>query len=196
MKFAAFCAALLFDAGASGMLVGVHYSRPARAAAERSGASSVAMAGNFLDAIAQDPLGMLKNNLMQMQDQRVAQISHIMLRTDPAALNVRTKGECYELLSTWKETIADDAERFAQCARERSECASKSRDGDLGFLSRAKMSKQFCEIAFVEEPGRVYGPVETDKGMHLLYLISCRGDDDFKKEKKEAAEKEAAEKEA
>ena len=154
------------------------------------------MAGNFFDAIAQDPLGMLKNNLMQLQDQRVAQISHVMLRTDPAALNVRTKGECYELLSTWKETIADDPERFAQCARERSECASKSRDGDLGFLSRAKMSKQFCDIAFVEEPGRVYGPIETDKGMHLLYLISCRGDDDFKKEKKEAAEKEAAEKEA
>ena len=84
------------------------------------------MAGNFFDAIAQDPLGMLKNNLMQLQDQRVAQISHVMLRTDPAALNVRTKGECYELLSTWKETIADDPERFAQCARERSECASKS----------------------------------------------------------------------
>lgn len=176
---------VLFDAGASGLVVGV------RPTCTSGRGTNVAMAGGFLDAIAKDPLGMLKNNLMQMQDQRVAQISHVMLRTDPAALNVRTKGECYELLSTWKETIADDAQRFAQCARERSECASKSRDGDLGFLSRAKMSKQFCDIAFVEEPGRVYGPIETEKGLHLLYLHSCRGDDDFKKEKKEAAEKAA-----
>ena len=179
-------AALLIDV-ASGLLVGLSH-QPARAA--RRSATDVVLAGGFLDAIAQDPLGMLKNNLMQMQDQRVAQISHVMLRTDPAALNERTKGECYELLSTCKEVIGDDAERFAQCARERSECASKERGGDLGYLSRAKMSKQFCDIAFVEEAGRVYGPIETDKGMHLLYLHSCRGDDDFKKER-EAAKKEA-----
>ncbi len=50
------------------------------------------------------------------------------------------------------------------------------------------MSKQFNDIVFVEEAGRVYGPIETDKGLHLLYLHSCRGGDDFKKEK-EAAER-------
>jgi parvulin-like peptidyl-prolyl isomerase len=44
------------------------------------------------------------------------------------------------------------------------------------------MSKQFCDIAFVEEAGRVYGPIETKDGMHLLYLHSCRGGDDFKEE--------------
>ena len=54
--------------------------------------------------------------------------------------------------------------------------------GDLGFKTRAQMSKQFCDIAFVEEAGRVYGPIETKDGMHLLYLHSCRGGDDFKEE--------------
>lgn len=52
----------------------------------------------------------------------------------------------------------------------------------------AAVSKQFNDIVFVEEAGRVYGPIETDKGLHLLYLHSCRGGDDFKKEK-EAAER-------
>ena len=111
-----------------------------------------------------------------------AQISHVMLRTDPAALGQRTKGECNELLTEWKGTIADDLERFARCARERSECVSKSRGGDLGFKTRAQMSKQFCDIAFVEEPGRVYGPIETKDSMHLMYLHSCRGGDDFKED--------------
>ena len=45
---------------------------------------------------------MLRNNLAQMSDQRVAQISHVMLRTDRAALAQRTKGECHELLTQWK----------------------------------------------------------------------------------------------
>lgn len=106
-------------------------ARPARS-------SAVVMAGGFFDAIAKDPLGMLKNNLQQMSDQRVAQVSHVMLRTDPAALAVRTKGECFELLTQWKDVIGDDPERFAQCARERSECASKSRGGDLGYNTRAQ----------------------------------------------------------
>ena len=55
-------------------------------------------------------------------------------------------------------------------------------------LRGAAVSKQFNDIVFVEEAGRVYGPIETDKGLHLLYLHSCRGGDDFKKEK-EAAER-------
>ena len=54
--------------------------------------------------------------------------------------------------------------------------------GDLGFKTRAQLSKQFCDIAFVEESGHVYGPIETKDGMHLLYLHSCRGGDDFKEE--------------
>ena len=119
-------------------------------------------------------------NMKQMTDQRVARISHIMLRTDPAALNVRTKGECYELLSGWKEVICDASregtmlERFEICAQERSECASKAKGGELGYFTRGKVSKEFAEICFSEEPGCVYGPIVTDKSMHLLYLHSCR----------------------
>ena len=66
---------------------------------------------------------------------RAAQISHVMLRTDPAALGQRTKGECNELLTEWKGVIGDDLERFARCARERSECVSRSRGGKLPVLT-------------------------------------------------------------
>merc|ERR1719298_148302 len=87
-------------AGGTALLVG----RPAhRLAAHRLARGTTCMAGGFFEAIAQDPFGMLKNNLQQMTDQRVARISHVMLRTDPAALSQRTKGQCYELLTSWKE---------------------------------------------------------------------------------------------
>ena len=104
--------------------------------------------------------------------QPVVRISHVMLRTDEAALNVRTKGECYEMLTAWKERIDDDAEKFIICAEERSECASRNKGGDLGQKTRAQLTGPFEEIAFNEEPGRCYGPVVTDAGLHLVYLHS------------------------
>lgn len=128
-------------------------------------------------------LDTFNNNMKQMTDQRVVRISHVMLRADPSALNVRTKGECYELLSAWKEVICDDSregtilERFEICARERSECASKDKSGELGYFTRGKLSKEFAEVCFSEEPGNVYGPIVTDGGMHLLFLHSCREPD-------------------
>ena len=64
---------------------------------------------------------MLRNNLMQMSDQRVARISHVMLRTDPAALAQRTKGECNELLTQWKAVIGHPR-RY--CVRRRVEKAN------------------------------------------------------------------------
>merc|ERR1719321_1758587 len=78
-------------------------------------------------------------------------IAHVMLRTDEEALNYRTRVECYELLSVWKERIDGDPEKFDICARERSECASRDRGGDLGFvtpLTRGSLSAAFRDVVF------------------------------------------------
>ena len=45
---------------------------------------------NFFDGLG----GKLVDNLKQMSDQRVARISHVMLRTDEEAQCLRTRGEC------------------------------------------------------------------------------------------------------
>ena len=98
-------------------------------------------------------------------------VSHVMLRTDEAALEYRTKGECYELLCGWKERIDDDAEMFRILSSERSECASRSRGGDLGFKTRAQLSAEFADVVFAEAAeGKVHGPVVTNEGLHLLYV--------------------------
>ena len=114
----------------------------------------------------------------RMSDQRVARISHVMLRTDTEACNYRTRGECYEMLTAWKERIGDDEELFKICAEERSECASQAKGGDLGFLTPAAkgFAREFCETAFSDdtEPGKVYGPIETQVGLHLVYIHEIR----------------------
>ena len=122
-------------------------------------------------------------NLKQLSDQRVASVSHVMLRTDPAACALRTKGEAYELLSAYKETIkegsdeAEREERFRICAAERSECASKDKPaaGDLGFVTRGKLASTFDEVIFTDgECPRVEGPIETKDGLHLVFVKTCR----------------------
>lgn len=123
----------------------------------------------------------LSSGLKQMGDSRTAHLSHVMLRTDEAALNYRTRGECYELLSVWKERIDGDLEKFEICARERSECASRDRGGDLGVvtpLTRGQLAREFTDVVFLDdgemaEPG-VYGPIETKQGLHLVYVHSSR----------------------
>ena len=86
----------------------------------------------------------------------------------------RAVNEAKDLLRSWKAEIADDAEKFAERARTDSHCRSASKGGDLGFVTRGKLSEQFDDVLFNEEPERVYGPLVTQFGLHLIYLHSCR----------------------
>lgn len=112
-----------------------------------------------------DFLGQVAKNLKQMSDQRVGRASHIMLRPSADATNI---------LSRWKADIADDEGKFQARARESSQCRSAPRGGDLGFVTRGKLSSEFDDVIFEEEVGFVYGPIQTQFGYHLIYLHSCR----------------------
>ena len=39
---------------------------------------------------------------------------------------------------------------------------------------RKNLCQQFDDIVFEEEPGKVYGPIVTNAGLHLVFLESCR----------------------
>ena len=58
-------------------------------------------------------------------------------------------------MKSWKEEIGDDAEKFAERAKSDSQCPTAEDGGNLGFVVRAKLSQQFDDIAFAEEPGKV-----------------------------------------
>ena len=110
-------------------------------------------------------------NLQQMSDQRVASASHIVLAPVKCTLPLE---EAMDLLRTWKEEIGDDREKFAEKAKAESHCPTAANGGDLGFMVRQNLGQQFDDIMYNEEPGKVYGPFMSPKGLHLLMLHSCR----------------------
>ena len=57
---------------------------------------------------------------------------------------------------------------FAEIAKDKSDCPSGSRGGDLGSFGRGMMVREFEEAAFGLEPGALSDVVETDFGFHVI----------------------------
>lgn len=69
-------------------------------------------------------------------------------------------------------TSAEIESRFRELARERSDCSSGSRDGDLGEFTRGKMQPSFEQAAFAAPQHSLYAKVvESDSGFHLIYRL-------------------------
>uniref|UniRef100_A0A7S4MY14 Peptidyl-prolyl cis-trans isomerase n=1 Tax=Prymnesium polylepis TaxID=72548 RepID=A0A7S4MY14_9EUKA len=102
-----------------------------------------------------------------------AKASHILLKvTDDAPYEAIEKK-----LSAWKAEIEDapyhfQIDRFADKAKQHSDCPSGARGGNLGFFPRGKMVEEFDAIAFEKKVGAIYGPVRTATGSHLIFLHS------------------------
>ena len=77
-------------------------------------------------------------------------------------------------MKSWKAEINDDVEKFAERAKSDSHCKTAATGGNLGFVVRKNLCQQFDDVLFAEEPGRVYGPITTPAGLHLIFLHSCR----------------------
>ncbi|NIO07826.1 MAG: peptidylprolyl isomerase [Deltaproteobacteria bacterium] len=70
-----------------------------------------------------------------------------------------------------KAQIEDGAD-FAQLAKTHSQCPSGQQGGDLGEFGRGDMVREFDEVVFTGEIGKVHGPVKTDFGFHLIEITS------------------------
>jgi len=57
---------------------------------------------------------------------------------------------------------------FAELARKHSQCPSGQQGGDLGEFGPGQMVKEFDEVVFNKEVGKVHGPVKTQFGYHLV----------------------------
>ena len=85
-----------------------------------------------------------------------AQARHILVSTEDAA-------------NALKSQIEGGAD-FADLASEHSECPSGKRGGDLGSFGPGQMVKEFDEVVFSGEVGKVLGPVKTQFGYHLIEI--------------------------
>jgi peptidyl-prolyl cis-trans isomerase C len=80
---------------------------------------------------------------------------------------VASQEEC-EKLKTQIEGGAD----FAALASEHSQCPSGKSGGDLGEFGPGMMVKEFDDVVFSAEVGKVHGPVKTQFGFHLIEITS------------------------
>jgi len=80
---------------------------------------------------------------------------------------VPSEAECLTL-KTQIETGSD----FADTAKQHSQCPSRRQGGDLGEFSPGQMVREFDEVVFSGEVGKVLGPVKTQFGYHLIEITS------------------------
>ncbi len=80
---------------------------------------------------------------------------------------VNSEQQCEELKNQI-ETGAD----FASLARDHSQCPSGKQGGDLGEFNQGQMVREFDEVVFNADVGKVHGPVKTQFGYHLIEITS------------------------
>ncbi|MCK5825725.1 MAG: peptidyl-prolyl cis-trans isomerase [Desulfuromusa sp.] len=61
---------------------------------------------------------------------------------------------------------------FAEVAKKHSKCPSGQQGGELGEFSPGQMVKEFDDVVFSGEVGKVLGPVKTQFGYHLIEVTN------------------------
>lgn len=82
-----------------------------------------------------------------------------------------SKEEAREELEGYVKRL-NDGETFENLAKERSDCSSSKRGGDLGFFGRGEMQPAFEKAAFGLKVGEVSDIVETDSGLHVIKRVA------------------------
>lgn len=65
----------------------------------------------------------------------------------------------------------ENGESFETLAKERSDCSSFKRGGDLGWFGKGEMQPTFEKTAFHLKVGQVSDIVESDSGVHLIKRV-------------------------
>ena len=104
------------------------------------------------------------------QGERV-RASHILVKTDAKKTADAAKKEIDALYAQLKGHSGDAlAKKFADLAKEKSDCPSKAKGGDLGAFGHGQMVPEFDKAAFAQEIGKLYEPVKTSFGWHLVLV--------------------------
>ncbi len=90
-----------------------------------------------------------------------------MAKASARHILVPSEADC----NTLKKLI-EGGEDFAEVAKEHSKCPSGKQGGALGEFSPGQMVKEFDEVVFSGEIGKVLGPVKTQFGYHLIEITN------------------------
>jgi len=97
--------------------------------------------------------------------------SHILVKTDNAKNSDAAKKEIDAIHAQMNDLKGEElAKKFAELAKEKSDCPSKEKGGDLGAFGHGQMVPEFDKAAFEQEIGKLYAPVKTSFGWHLILV--------------------------
>lgn len=63
---------------------------------------------------------------------------------------------------------------FEKIAKEKSECPSGKKGGNLGWFGRGQMVREFETACFSTKKGDIIGPVKTEFGYHIIKIIDTQ----------------------
>ncbi len=90
-----------------------------------------------------------------------------MAKASARHILVPSEADC----NTIKKMI-EGGEDFAAVAKQHSKCPSGKQGGALGEFSPGQMVREFDEVVFSGDIGKVLGPVKTQFGYHLIEITS------------------------
>jgi len=90
-----------------------------------------------------------------------------MMKATARHILVDTQEKCEDI----KKQIESGTD-FTKLAKEHSQCPSGKQGGDLGEFTPGHMVKEFDQVVFNQEIGRVHGPIRTQFGFHLIEITS------------------------
>ncbi len=100
-------------------------------------------------------------------------ISHILMEVSPSETSIQQAFKKIKEI----QTKLQNGENFTELAKLYSEDpGSAANGGELGFVSRGTLVKEFEETAFALEEGEISEPVRTQFGFHIIQLIERQGE--------------------
>lgn len=100
-------------------------------------------------------------------------IGHILMQIAPSE---ESTTEAFNRITELKQQLDSGAD-FQTLAKAHSEDPSAAvNGGDLGWLNRGDLVKEFEEVAFSLEKGQISDVVQTQFGFHVMQLIDRQGD--------------------
>jgi peptidyl-prolyl cis-trans isomerase C len=90
-----------------------------------------------------------------------------MTKASARHILVDTQEKCEDIKSQIEEGID-----FAELAAKHSKCPSGKNGGELGEFQPGQMVKEFDDVVFTADVGKVHGPVQTQFGFHLIEITS------------------------
>ena len=100
-------------------------------------------------------------------------ISHILKQVKPGG---ESADEALMRIMEIKKKLDAGADFNTLATEYTEDPATAPRGGDLGFIKRGDLVKEFEEVAFELEPGQISDVVQTQFGYHLIKLIEKRGE--------------------